>query len=71
MNGDFNAFDARSGEKLWTHHFDMGVCSPPMTYRIKGVQYLAVGVNGCRGGHVAAGQKLFNDEVAIFALETP
>ena len=64
-------FDARTGQKLWTHHFDMGVCSPPMTYRIKGVQYLAVGVNGCRGGHVAAGQQLFNDEVAIFALETP
>ena len=71
MNGDFNGFDARTGQKLWTHHFDMGVCSPPMTYRIKGVQYLAVGVNGCRGGHVAAGQQLFNDEVAIFALETP
>jgi hypothetical protein len=39
-----------------------------MTYRVKGVQYIAVGVNGCRGGHVPAGTPQFGDEVAIFAL---
>ena len=68
MNGDFSAFDARSGAKLWSHHFDRGVCSPPMTYRVKGVQYVAVGANGCRGGHIPLGQPLFTDDVAIFAL---
>jgi glucose dehydrogenase len=68
MTGDFNAFDARTGQKLWTHHFERAVCSPPMTYRVKGVQYIAVGVNGCRGGHVPAGTPQFGDEVAIFAL---
>jgi alcohol dehydrogenase (cytochrome c) len=68
MNGDFSAFDARSGAKLWSHHFDRGVCSPPMTYRVKGVQYVAVGANGCRGGHIPLGQPLFKDDVAIFAL---
>ena len=69
MSGDFSAFDARSGEKLWTHHFERAVCSPSMTYRVKGVQYIAVGVNGCRGGHVPTGTPQFGDEVAIFALQ--
>jgi PQQ-dependent dehydrogenase (methanol/ethanol family) len=69
MSGDFSAFDARSGEKLWTHHFERAVCSPSMTYRVKGVQYIAVGVNGCRGGHVPTGAPQFGDEVAIFALQ--
>jgi alcohol dehydrogenase (cytochrome c) len=68
MNGDFSAFDARSGAKLWSHHFDRGVCSPSMTYRVRGVQYIAVGANGCRGGHLPLGQPLFTDDVAIFAL---
>ena len=69
QTGDFSAFDARSGEKLWSHHFDTGVCSPPMTYRIAGVQYIAVGANGCRGGHVANGASPYGDAVAIFALQ--
>ncbi|HWX89796.1 MAG TPA: PQQ-binding-like beta-propeller repeat protein [Rhizomicrobium sp.] len=68
QTGDFSAFDARSGEKLWTHHFDTGVCSPPMTYRVAGVQYIAVGANGCRGGHIANGASPYGDAVAIFAL---
>jgi alcohol dehydrogenase (cytochrome c) len=69
MNGDFSAFDARSGAKLWSHHFDKGVCSPAITYRVQRVQYLAVGANGCRGGHVPLGSPLYTDEVAIFALK--
>ena len=69
LNGDFSAFDARNGEKVWSHHFDRGVCSPPITYRVKGVQYLAVGANGCRGGHVPLGTPIYSDEIAIFALE--
>jgi PQQ-dependent dehydrogenase (methanol/ethanol family) len=68
QSGDFSAFDARTGDKLWSHHFEHGVCSPPMTYRIKGVQYIAVGANGCRGGHIASGGPLYDDTVAIFAL---
>jgi len=70
MDGDFSAFDARNGAKLWSHHFDKGVCSPAMTYRVRGVQYLVVGANGCRGGHVPLGAQLFSDELAIFALKS-
>ena len=43
VNGNIMAFDAKSGEKLWSYHLGIGVCTPPITYRVKGVQYLAVG----------------------------
>ena len=71
MNGDFNAFDAKSGEKLWHFPLGAGVCTPPITYKIKGVQYIAVGASGCHGGEVlmhADGRPIFGDSFAIFAL---
>jgi glucose dehydrogenase len=68
QTGDFNAFDAVTGEKLWSYHFNMAVCSPPMTYAVRGVQYIAVGTNGCRGGHVAPGSPPYDDTISIFAL---
>ena len=68
QTGDFSAFDARTGERLWSHHFEMAVCSPPMTYSVRGIQYVAVGTNGCRGGHVTPGSSPYDDSVAIFAL---
>jgi PQQ-dependent dehydrogenase (methanol/ethanol family) len=69
MNGDFSAFDAATGKKLWSTNLGTGVCSPPITYQVKGVQYVAVGANGCRGGHVPQGRPEFSDGVAIFALQ--
>jgi alcohol dehydrogenase (cytochrome c) len=71
MNGDFDAFDAKSGEKLWHFPLGMGVCTPPITYKIKGVQYVAVGAGGCHGGEVLMhndGRPAFGDVFAIFAL---
>jgi PQQ-dependent dehydrogenase (methanol/ethanol family) len=68
QNGDFSAFDARDGRKLWSHRFGMAVCSPAITYRVKGVQYIAVGTNGCRGGHLPDGRPAFDDSVAILSL---
>src|SRR6185312_7288216 len=65
MNGDFSAFDAATGKKLWSTNLGTGVCSPPITYQVKGVQYVAVGANGCRGGHVPQGRPEFSDAVAI------
>ena len=71
MNGDFDAFDAKSGEKLWHFPLGMGVCTPPITYKIKGVQYVAVGAGGCHGGEVLMhndGRPAFGDVFAIFSL---
>jgi glucose dehydrogenase len=72
MTGDFNAFNARSGEKLWSFNLGMGVCTPPITYRVKGVQYIAVGASGCRGGEPYMAKKglpSYGDAFAIFALD--
>ncbi len=72
MNGDFNAFDAHSGRKLWHFNLGAGVQAPPITYRVDGVQYVAVAA----GGNSANGNpdlmneigKQFGDTVAIFAI---
>lgn len=62
-NGDFAAFDASSGTRLWRFATGAGVNAPPVTYRVGGRQYVAVAA----GGHA-----LFNfpqgDAVIAFAL---
>lgn len=45
-SGRFNAYDATSGEVLWSDQLDAGVNAPPITYRIDGVQYVAVAAGG-------------------------
>jgi PQQ-dependent dehydrogenase (methanol/ethanol family) len=49
----FAAYDARTGERLWSVDTGVGVIAPPITYEIDGVQYVAVmaGVGGSHGGH--------------------
>ena len=37
----------QAGKKLWRYQMGAGVCTPPITYRVKGVQYIAVGASGC------------------------
>jgi alcohol dehydrogenase (cytochrome c) len=69
--GNIMAFDAKSGEKLWSYHMGIGVCTPPITYRVKGVQYLAVGASGCHSQETqmrAEGRPVFGDTIAIFAV---
>ena len=38
----FRAFDARTGEELWSQRTNSGVIGVPSTYSIDGVQYVAV-----------------------------
>jgi alcohol dehydrogenase (cytochrome c) len=40
--GEFNAFHARSGELLWQLQTGSGIHGSPMTYRVRGKQYVAV-----------------------------
>jgi alcohol dehydrogenase (cytochrome c) len=63
-NGNFNAFDSRSGERLWQYTAEAGVNAPPVTYRIDGRQYIAVAV----GGSEIFGYKQ-GDLVHVFALD--
>jgi PQQ-dependent dehydrogenase (methanol/ethanol family) len=45
-NGQFNAYDARSGRQLWTFQCGAGVNSPPTSYSVRGKQYIAVAAGG-------------------------
>jgi glucose dehydrogenase len=62
-NGDFSAFHAQSGERLWTFNCGAGVNAPPISYEIDGVQYIAVAA----GGSAIFGYRQ-GDAVMVFAL---
>ena len=42
LTGDFSAFDAATGDKLWTHELKSGGASGPGTYLIDGEQYITI-----------------------------
>jgi alcohol dehydrogenase (cytochrome c)/quinohemoprotein ethanol dehydrogenase len=39
---EFNAYNAETGEKLWSFAAQTGVVAPPVTYTVNGEQYVAV-----------------------------
>ncbi|MAZ86989.1 MAG: PQQ-dependent dehydrogenase, methanol/ethanol family [Cellvibrionaceae bacterium] len=50
----FNAYDAETGEELWSWDVQTGAMAAPVTYEIEGEQYIAVAV-GFGGGFAAEG----------------
>jgi quinohemoprotein ethanol dehydrogenase len=52
-SGKFNAYNATSGEHLWSFYAGLGVNAAPITYAINNVQYVAILV-GYGGGINAA-----------------
>jgi len=61
--GDFSAFHAQTGERLWTFNCGAGVNAPAITYELDGVQYIAVAA----GGSAIFGYRQ-GDAVMVFAL---
>jgi glucose dehydrogenase len=57
------AFDARTGQQLWSYPTDAGVNAPPITYEIDGVQYVAIAATGLQTLNTPRG-----DEMLAFAL---
>lgn len=51
--GEFNAFNATSGKKLWSFDSKIGIVAPPVSYAVNGKQYVAVMV-GYGGGYGVA-----------------
>ncbi|MAE94144.1 MAG: PQQ-dependent dehydrogenase, methanol/ethanol family [Deltaproteobacteria bacterium] len=51
--GELQAFDARTGVRLWSDRVGVGIMAPPITYAVNGEQYVAVlaGIGGSSGGH--------------------
>jgi glucose dehydrogenase len=59
----FLAFDAKSGAQLWSYKASGGVNAPPISYAVKGKQYVAVAAGG--NFQINAPR---SDEVLVFAL---
>jgi len=62
-NGDFSAFHARTGARLWQFNCDAGVNAPAVTYELDGRQYVAVAA----GGSAIFGYRQ-GDAIVAFAL---
>jgi PQQ-dependent dehydrogenase (methanol/ethanol family) len=45
-NGWFDAFNAKTGERVWRYNLGAGVNAPPITYQVNGEQYVAVAAGG-------------------------
>ena len=63
-NGNFNAYNATTGEKLWSFQAGAGVNSAPMSFTLDGKQYIAVAA----GGNFQLNYKL-GDALLVFALD--
>ena len=45
-NGSFNALDSSNGKKLWSFNCGAGANAMPVSYTVKGKQYVAMGCGG-------------------------
>jgi glucose dehydrogenase len=73
MDGHLSAFHARTGKKLWSFNLGAAVGAPPITYRVNGVQYVAVAAGGLSANAwprlmSRLGRVQFGDVIAIFAI---
>jgi alcohol dehydrogenase (cytochrome c) len=62
-NGLFKAYDAATGKVLWAHQTGANVGAPPMSYAVKGRQFVAVAIGPARTGGSRAG-----GAIMVFAL---
>ena len=62
-DGWLDAFNAKSGDRVWRYNLGAGVNAPPITYQVNGEQYLAVAA----GGNFQLGYS-YGDTLAIFKL---
>jgi quinohemoprotein ethanol dehydrogenase len=59
-NGNFVAYDAKTGKKLWSEFLGSGISAPPITYEVDGTQYVSILVGwggagvGFAGGSASA-----------------
>jgi quinoprotein glucose dehydrogenase len=49
------AFEEATGKVVWEYQLPAGAFATPITYSVKGRQYIAIAVGGVRGGHKKGG----------------
>ena len=49
-DGEFDAYNATTGDKLWSVQLGLGISSPPITYTVDGKQYVSLLVGWGGGG---------------------
>jgi alcohol dehydrogenase (cytochrome c) len=64
-NGWFDAFNARSGDRIWRYNLGASVNAAPVTYQVNGEQYIAVAA----GGNFQLTYP-YGDTLAIFKLSS-
>jgi PQQ-dependent dehydrogenase (methanol/ethanol family) len=62
-NGNFNALDSSTGKKLWSFNCGAGANAMPVSYTVKGKQYIAMGCGGNTQLDFKRGNSVF-----VFAL---
>jgi alcohol dehydrogenase (cytochrome c) len=65
-DGHFYAFDAKTGKILWSPNLGLGFGAAPMTYSVKGVQYVAVAAGGANVASLTGGVQ--GGTLAVFKL---
>jgi len=74
LSGHLSAYDAKSGNEVWSHPVQGGIMAPPITYELNGEQYVAVaqgwgGESGLPFGAVSSPQQILNiSRILVFKL---
>ena len=68
--GDLVAYDANTGEKVWSYPLETGIIAPPITYEIDDVQYITipVGWGGALGLWMKFTEQINPGTIYTFAL---
>jgi len=74
VHGEFEAYSADNGKKLWSFQTNRGVLAGPITYRVNGEQYIAVmagygGSMGMASGTPFMKNKMPNGMIVAFKLK--
>jgi len=72
--GEFAAYDARTGAKLWSAATGTGILAPPVTYLVGGEQYVAIevgwgGAFGLAAGELARDAHIATNAPRVFAFK--
>jgi quinohemoprotein ethanol dehydrogenase len=71
--GNFGAYDARTGARLWSVATGTGILAPPVTYLVGGAQYVAIevgwgGAFGLAAGELARDAHIATNAPRVFAF---